>query len=226
MSSGVRTDAPVATIITPTLCSFGLPFLRWIVIPYLPMYPLTSFTSEEVNTSILGWSFTAAIFSASSRALRDYDNNMALECLRNAQKIWEYEENHDPVLYRSVGTPRNLITERTNAAVELYLSTGEEKYLEAIVAKCEEDDTIRVLVLTGSEKAFIAGADIGDMAKGGIDVAYAMTDQTMRVQGRLADLPKPTIAAISGYALGGGCEVALCCDFRIAADNAVLGLSH
>jgi enoyl-CoA hydratase len=46
----------------------------------------------------------------------------------------------------------------------------------------------------------------------------------MRVQERLADLPKPTIAAVSGYALGGGCEVALCCDFRIAADNAVLGL--
>lgn len=95
--------------------------------------------------------------------------------------------------------------------------------LEAIVEKCEDDDTIRVLVLTGSEKAFIAGADIGAMAKGDIGVAYEMTDQTMRVQGRLADLPKPTIAAISGYALGGGCEVALCCDFRIAADNAVLG---
>jgi len=95
--------------------------------------------------------------------------------------------------------------------------------LEAVLAKCEEDDTIRVLVLTGNEKAFIAGADIGAMAKGGIGVAYEMTDQTMRVQGRLADLPKPTIAAISGYALGGGCEVALCCDFRIAADNAVLG---
>ena len=46
----------------------------------------------------------------------------------------------------------------------------------------------------------------------------------MRVQGRLADLPKPTIAAVSGYALGGGCEVSLCCDFRIVADNAVFGL--
>lgn len=96
--------------------------------------------------------------------------------------------------------------------------------LEAIVALCEQDDSVRVLVLTGNEKAFVAGADIGDMAKGDIGVAYEQTDQTMRVQERLADLPKPTIAAISGYALGGGCEVALCCDFRIAADNAMLGL--
>jgi enoyl-CoA hydratase/carnithine racemase len=103
------------------------------------------------------------------------------------------------------------------------LNPGVVRDLEAVVARCEEDDAVRVLVLTGSEKAFVAGADIGAMAEGGIGIAYQMTDQTMRVQERLADLPKPTIAAISGYALGGGCEVALCCDFRIAAENAVLG---
>lgn len=96
--------------------------------------------------------------------------------------------------------------------------------LEKAVASCEDDDDIKVVVLTGNEKAFVAGADIERMAKGDIKFAYALTDLTMRVQERLADLPKPTIAAISGYALGGGCEVALCCDFRIAADNAVLGL--
>ena len=95
--------------------------------------------------------------------------------------------------------------------------------LEAAVASCDEDDAIRVVVLKGNEKAFVAGADIEHMAKGDIKAAYALTDLTMRVQERLADLPKPTIAAISGYALGGGCEIALCCDFRIAAENAVLG---
>jgi len=96
--------------------------------------------------------------------------------------------------------------------------------LEAIVSCCEEDDSIRVIILTGNEKAFVAGADIEHMAKGDIRVAYELTDQNMRVFERLADLPKPTIAAISGYALGAGCEAALCCDFRIAADNAILGL--
>jgi len=96
--------------------------------------------------------------------------------------------------------------------------------LEQVVTACEEDDTIRVVVLHGNEKAFVAGADIVHMAEGDIRAAYELTDQNMRVFERLADLPKPTIAAISGYALGAGCEVALCCDFRIAAENAVLGL--
>jgi len=97
------------------------------------------------------------------------------------------------------------------------------KDLEKAVAACEEDDAIRVVVLHGNEKAFVAGADIEDMAKGDIKSAFELTDLIMRVQERIADLPKPTIAAVSGYALGGGCEVALCCDFRIAAENAVLG---
>ena len=96
--------------------------------------------------------------------------------------------------------------------------------LETVVAQCEQDDDIRVVVLMGNEKAFVAGADIGHMARGDIKTACALTDLSMRVQERLADLPKPTVAAISGYALGGGCEVALCCDFRLAADNAVFGL--
>ena len=96
--------------------------------------------------------------------------------------------------------------------------------LSRAVTECEEDENIRVVILKGHEKAFIAGADIEHMSKGGIRLAYDLTDAAMRVQERLADLPKPTIAAISGYALGGGCELALCCDFRIAADNAVFGL--
>ena len=96
--------------------------------------------------------------------------------------------------------------------------------LEKALDQCLEDENIRVVILTGNEKAFVAGADVKDMSTGDIRFAYSLADLTLRVQEKLADLPKPTIAAISGYALGAGCELALCCDFRIASDNAVLGL--
>lgn len=88
----------------------------------------------------------------------------------------------------------------------------------------EADPEVRVLVLTGNEKAFAAGADIEHMSTGNIADSYMFTDRTMRSQEILADCSKPTIAAISGYALGGGLEVALCCDFRIVTETAVLGL--
>jgi enoyl-CoA hydratase len=96
--------------------------------------------------------------------------------------------------------------------------------LEKAVISCEEMEDVRSVVLTGNEKAFIAGADIGPYAKADVNKALQMATFTLNVQERLADLPKPTIAAISGFALGGGLEIALCCDFRLAAENAVLGL--
>jgi endoglucanase len=82
--------------------------------------------------------FVVAIFAASSRVLKEYDITLADECLKNAQKIWEFEEQHEPVFYSSVGTPRNLVAERTNAAVELYLTTGNKKYLDAFLKKDNE----------------------------------------------------------------------------------------
>ncbi len=96
--------------------------------------------------------------------------------------------------------------------------------LNTILETCETDDEVKVLVLTGSDKVFAAGADIDQMAKGSIKDAYSLTDKAIPIQERLADFPKPTIAAISGYALGGGLEAALCCDFRIGDDTAKVGL--
>ena len=95
--------------------------------------------------------------------------------------------------------------------------------LEEALSICEDEDDVRVVVVTGDDRAFMAGNDVRRMANGGVVGALHTAEIVMRAQEKLANLPKPTIAAIAGYALGAGLEVALCCDFRIAADNAVLG---
>ena len=98
------------------------------------------------------------------------------------------------------------------------------KDLDKIVTECEANDSIKVLVLKGNEKAFAAGADIKYLVNADINEAYKFTTFAMNVQERFADIDKPTIAALSGYVFGGGCEMALLCDFRIAADNSLLGV--
>ena len=86
----------------------------------------------------------------------------------------------------------------------------------------EADDAIGAIVVTGSEKAFAAGADIKEMKDRGFVDVY-LSDFITRDWERLAQCRKPTIAAVAGYALGGGCEVAMMCDIIIAADNARFG---
>lgn len=86
----------------------------------------------------------------------------------------------------------------------------------------EADDAVRCVVLTGSERAFAAGADIKEMS----DKTYAQMfslDFFTAAARRLEHFRKPIIAAVSGYALGGGCEIAMLCDFIIAADTAKFG---
>ena len=86
----------------------------------------------------------------------------------------------------------------------------------------DADDNVGCIVLTGSEKAFAAGADIGAMANYSFADVYN-NDFITRNWEQIRSIRKPVIAAVSGFALGGGCELAMMCDFIIAADNAKFG---
>ena len=86
----------------------------------------------------------------------------------------------------------------------------------------DADDKIGCIIITGSERAFAAGADIGAMAKYSFADAYK-GDYITRNWETIRSIRKPVIAAVSGFALGGGCELAMMCDFIIAADTAKFG---
>lgn len=93
--------------------------------------------------------------------------------------------------------------------------------LVSAVASFDANEDIGCIVITGSEKAFAAGADIKEMApKSYMDV---YKEDLFAKAGEIADCRTPLVAAVSGYALGGGCELAMMCDFILAADNARFG---
>lgn len=96
--------------------------------------------------------------------------------------------------------------------------------LRDLLYRIADDKNIRVVILTGAGKAFAAGTDISSMVNmSPMDAKkLAMLDKEMLLA--IAEMPKPVIAAINGVALGGGCEIILACDFRIASHKAKLGL--
>ena len=97
--------------------------------------------------------------------------------------------------------------------------------LTAVIIDLERDDAIRCVVLTGAgERAFVAGADIGELARLTPQRARQVADAGHRLCGLIEGLNKPVIAVINGFALGGGCEIAMACTLRIAATTARLGL--
>ena len=102
------------------------------------------------------------------------------------------------------------------------LSSAVMDELGAAIDTYEEDSDIGAIVITGNEKAFAAGADISQMKDNTFADAY-MSNFISRNWERVAECRKPVIAAVAGYALGGGCELAMMCDFIVAGDNARFG---
>ena len=103
------------------------------------------------------------------------------------------------------------------------LDAAMQRRIGALALECAERDDIAAVVISGGERVFAAGADIVEMER----LGYAdMATHSGVLQGAfsaVARIPKPVVAAVNGYALGGGCELALCADVRIAADDATLG---
>ena len=103
------------------------------------------------------------------------------------------------------------------------LNVQVQEEIRAAAHEATERDDVKAVVVWGGERVFAAGADVKEMA----DMSY--TDMVKRSGGlqsafsAVARIPKPVVAAVNGYALGGGCELALCADIRIAADDATLG---
>jgi len=98
-----------------------------------------------------------------------------------------------------------------------------QEEIRAAAVEATADDSVRAVVVYGGEKVFAAGADIKEMATMSyVDMASRAADLSAAL-GAVARIPKPVVAAITGYALGGGCELALACDWRVVADDAKLG---
>jgi enoyl-CoA hydratase/carnithine racemase len=103
------------------------------------------------------------------------------------------------------------------------LNAQMQEEIRAAATEASARDDVKAVVLYGGERVFAAGADVKEMA----EMSYVdMVDRSGALQssfGSVAAIPKPVVAAVTGYALGGGCELALCADVRFAAEDAVLG---
>ncbi|MBI4267014.1 MAG: enoyl-CoA hydratase/isomerase family protein [Chloroflexi bacterium] len=130
----------------------------------------------------------------------------------------------DNILLNKEGDIATITINRPEVRNALDIKTRQE--LRVAVEDVAEDDSVRVVIFTGAgDKAFVAGADITSF-KGltpAMHLGNAYTVGSLGLFQKIRQMDKPTIAAINGYCLGGGCELAMCCDIRVAAENASFG---
>ena len=118
------------------------------------------------------------------------------------------------------------------ATIELYRPqkknslNGELRHeMESCLKQLVNDHSVKVVIVTGGDEIFCAGADISEIqGSASAESAYQHAREFQILFDQLEGLPQPVVAAVSGYALGGGCELALACDFRIASETAKFGL--
>ncbi len=128
---------------------------------------------------------------------------------------------------------KNLIVEKKDAT--LVVTISRERALNALnketVAELQQlfsyhwtDDSLSAVILTGAgEKAFVAGADIGEIADLDVKAGTELSAHGLYLAKTIQNFPKPVIGAINGFALGGGCEIAMACDIRLASEKAKFG---
>jgi enoyl-CoA hydratase/carnithine racemase len=133
---------------------------------------------------------------------------------------WSPPVSHQTLIVEAHGAVTLIRLNRPEALNALNARLMDE--LAGVLDAAEADPAVRAMVITGSDRAFAAGADIKEMAPKSYAEVFT-EDFITRNWERVTTCRKPVIAAVAGYALGGGCELAMMCDFIIAADNAKFG---
>jgi enoyl-CoA hydratase len=132
------------------------------------------------------------------------------------------EVEFEHLIYEKSDHVATVTVNREKVLNALSLATVAE--MDAAFAAVERDDDVRVLIVTGAgSKSFVAGADIAEINDRDAQSGYEMAVRGQATLRRLETMGKPSIAAVNGFALGGGCELAMACTIRIAADNAKFG---
>jgi enoyl-CoA hydratase len=135
---------------------------------------------------------------------------MAYENLENVRA-----ENREGILFVTIDRPKVLNALNAQTVAEI----------GRVFDEAREDEAVKAVILTGAgEKAFVAGADINELATMNPITGKAIAEKGQRIFTAIERFPKPVIAAINGFALGGGCELALACHIRIASEKAQMGL--
>lgn len=130
-------------------------------------------------------------------------------------------KEYNNVLYRIEENIAFITLNRPKALNALNTETLRE--LDEAVSAAGKDESVKAIVITGEGRAFVAGADISQMRDLTVQEGRDMTILGQEVFTRIENLDKPVIAAVNGFALGGGCELAMACDIRVASDKAKFG---